>query len=328
MRGAFICAGGCISEGRVFFGWACCSSDKTFLEEFLPDKVLHRTRRIINGELADMGKFPFIVSIQAKLSNDIYSRIFGGLEHFCGGTLIAPRWILTAAHCMFAYTDDGKQVSLLNPKAWHVRMATDKLRPSVIDRMKGFFHRAFNTFFGYRKPQTFYHLAKIILHPDYVEGFLENDIALLKLKEHVLVHRMKSLDVLTLPDPHIVGKMWPKTGQNCSAVGWGSACINCPPEMYMKVVNMPIIGPEKCRGMYKVSINLTESNEFCAGYFKRNIGICSGDSGGPLVCDFEGERLLAGVTSAIHAKKPESYPAVFTRVVRFTDWIFETMKKN
>lgn len=43
----------------------------------------------------------------------------------------------------------------------------------------------------------------------------------------------------------------------------------------MKVVSMPIIGPEKCRGMYKVSINLTESNEFCAGYFKKNIGICS-----------------------------------------------------
>lgn len=46
-----------------------------------------------------------------------------------------------------------------------------------------------------------------------VSGFLENDIALLKLKEHVLVHRMKSLDVITLPNPHIVGKMWPKTGQ-------------------------------------------------------------------------------------------------------------------
>ena len=53
-----------------------------------------------------------------------------------------------------------------------------------------------------------------------------------------------------------------------------------------------------------------------------------GDSGGPLVCDFEGEKLLAGITSAIHGKKPESYPAVFTRVVRYADWIIDTMAKN
>ena len=76
-----------------------------------PDIALNRTRRIINGDMAEMSEYPFIVSIQARLNEDIFSRIFGGLEHFCGGTLIAPRWILTAAHCMFAYRGDGKQVS-------------------------------------------------------------------------------------------------------------------------------------------------------------------------------------------------------------------------
>ncbi|VDD75247.1 unnamed protein product [Mesocestoides corti] len=305
-----------------------CSTKLTVIVVLSPERNLTRVRRIINGELAKKNRYPFIVSIQAKLSNDLHSLLFGGIEHFCGGALVAPRWILTAAHCMYAYSKDGELIPLLTPKSWHVRMSTDKLKPSTIDRLKGFFHRAFNTLFGYIKPQTFYHIEKFVLHPHYVEGYLENDIALLKLKEHVQVHRMNTLDVIKLPDPKLVGEMWPKTGQECTAIGWGCACAHCPPEMYMKTIKMPIIDPRKCKAMYKAPINLTVAKEFCSGFFNRNSGICPGDSGGPLVCDFNGNQLLAGVVSATHAKKPESFPAVFTRVTYFRDWILETIKNN
>mmetsp|Transcript_17631 Transcript_17631/g.36579 ORF Transcript_17631/g.36579 Transcript_17631/m.36579 type:complete len:160 (-) Transcript_17631:1853-2332(-) len=46
------------------------------------------TPRVVNGTPADYGTFPFMTSL----------RIEG--RHSCGATLIAPTWLLTAAHCV------------------------------------------------------------------------------------------------------------------------------------------------------------------------------------------------------------------------------------
>lgn len=48
--------------------------------------------RIINGGFAPVGRFPYAVSIRRQ-----------GRQHFCGGSLIAPNLILSAAHCSITY---------------------------------------------------------------------------------------------------------------------------------------------------------------------------------------------------------------------------------
>nr|CDS31658.1 subfamily S1A unassigned peptidase (S01 family) [Hymenolepis microstoma] len=207
-------------------------------------------------------------------------------------------------------------------------MGTKELKPTVMDRFKGALTRLFNFFYGQRKLQTYYHVEKIILHPRYEEPNLEHDVALMKLKERIQLSRLKRLDVLRIPFPGIVGEDYPPTNMTCTAVGWGSACAGCMPEMNLRAVELPVVSHTDCQKIFVSPINLTESIEFCAGHVNGGKGIGPGDSGGPLVCDYDGFKMLGGVTSAIHAKYPESYPAVFTRVSAFADWIVSTMRVN
>lgn len=101
--------------------------------------------RIINGEDADLGEFPWQVAILEDAN--------GGFSQSCGGTLIAANWVLSAAHCF----DDDTDASSISVAAGIVDLDEMTL-DDIIE------------------------VERIINHEDYDDDTFDNDIALLELK--------------------------------------------------------------------------------------------------------------------------------------------------
>ncbi|KAK7508628.1 hypothetical protein BaRGS_00000194 [Batillaria attramentaria] len=115
-------------------------------------------------------------------------------------------------------------------------------------------------------------------------------------------------------------------GLRCSAVGW-----KCPDDGSGDLctayeVEMPLKGDRVC-DFYHLK---HWGEKLCMGSFDTGRGVCQGDSGGPLVCydALQDKRVLAGVLSFVHIKRPLQYPAGYTDVSTFLDWIHDTLELN
>ena len=102
-----------------------------------------RGGRIVNGQAATECEWKWQVGLT-----------YGG-SHFCGGTLISPRWVLTAAHCVA----DGEPFRV-------VAGDYDRLSPSDAYEME-------------------FLVSRVVPHASYNPNSLEYDFALVELQEDV-----------------------------------------------------------------------------------------------------------------------------------------------
>lgn len=220
----------------------------------------------------------------------------------CGGTIIAPNWILTACHCTFDPANG-------NP-----------LNGSQIKIYAGI------TLRGEKNNGQIRNVVEIIRHPDYgtnPDSRFDHDIALLRLSSPLILNNeVQVIDYATQADANAG---WTDPGRIATVSGWGRLFSGGNQPNHLQSINIPIVDNATAAGQYNPllqDLDIT-ANMLAAG----NVGIggqdaCQGDSGGPLVVQDNSDRdILAGIVSFGRYCADPNFLGIYTRVSRYCDWI-------
>ena len=264
------------------------------------------SERIVGGDPTSQNEWPW--------QNALYFRSPDGHQYFdCGGSLIAPNWVLTAAHC-FAGTR--------KPEDWTVVTNIAKISADGIP--EGSLQRK---------------VARVVVHEQYDTESHANDIALLQLAEPL---PNTTISLQLTGDKTIEG-----ADRSVTVIGWGrtrwlqqkkdaqgnSVWIDGMTQQQVNPSNfqspelrkasIPLVDLEKCAKMEQgIKGVVVDARVLCAGLPEGNRDFCQGDSGGPLMTQIDSDhwRQIGVVSVGLHCGEVK-LPGVYTRVSAFGDWI-------
>uniref|UniRef100_A0A182WCM2 trypsin n=1 Tax=Anopheles minimus TaxID=112268 RepID=A0A182WCM2_9DIPT len=190
-----------------------------------------QTELIVGGHEIDISAIPFQVSVQS----------FG--VHFCGGSIISQRWVITAGHC--AHTSNASNLTVRVGSTYHDR---DGLLINV---------------------------AESIRHPLYDASTFDYDFSLLKLDDGLTYSATVQPVHLPREDAFF------QDGTMCVVSGWGDTLNPVELNDRLRATDAALVNEVVCQTAY-ISLGTITERMLCAGYHTGGRDACQGDSGGPL----------------------------------------------
>ncbi|MES5484550.1 trypsin-like serine protease [Bradyrhizobium sp. INPA03-11B] len=276
------------------------------------DDDYEESMRVVGGNPAENNAWPWQIAFFQRRASD------GVFTFFCGGSVIASHWVLTAGHCFAGGRlgpDDVLVVEQTNMIARSLPGGTvpaDRGRSLKVQRM--------------------------IVHEGYDAESHENDVALVQLATPA---HSKPSKLARLPSPIET------EGRLSTVTGWGllkSRYFDREKKVWMDSdtrqpipdgqenlyltesmmqVDLPLIDHVACRQAYQGDRGRgIDRRTICAGYAEGGKDACQGDSGGPLVTkDEQGHYVQIGVVSWGLGCARAGRPGVYSRVSAFSGWI-------
>ena len=205
--------------------------------------VVERPLLVVGGHDAAPGSWPSMAAIVLSIQPDARS------GQFCGGTVIAPTAVLTAAHCV---RDDAGAVR--SPAFFDVVVGRESLRAAGGQRV---------------------HVASVHVHPLNDPQTVRYDAAILLLAEPVSAPPIR---LASAADDAALGT----PGSLALVAGWGATDggVSAFPDALQEAA-IPLQSDAYCQSGL-AGLPYDAASMACAAYDGDDADVCNGDSGGPL----------------------------------------------